>query len=291
MNNLLHNINLLYDRKQELKQILINSKQQPLIDINDNVIMLHIMGEEVDQHMHASYICTTLRQIETANKLGIPNDRIFIIFGKVGKKENKCNHPAGTFKIPIYHKDQIIPKDVNLCEVSDINNFKNCLNNILIHKTTLNTPIIFSYDAHGYVGNCLINGNMIIYNTQIMDDKNIVEIFQKANRLNNNKIFIWTQCGSYDFVQRVKDKLHGFHIASTKKPNDKGIGSGVMREFTYKLFKLQYGTNKDYYIDSPNLPDLTFNTYNTKFYAVLTDKKVTDDTKILDYLHLKLVII
>ena len=51
--------------------------------------MIHVIGhtkeasnKEIDRR---SYICSALNQIKTANKLGITNDRIFIIYSEKGR--------------------------------------------------------------------------------------------------------------------------------------------------------------------------------------------------------------
>lgn len=279
MENILDNINLLYERQDKIQKI---------INIIDNLpIYIHVIGQEKADPQ--SYICTALRQIETVNQLGITNDRIYLIYGEDFNEDLECKHKQGIFSISKRHDTKPLPKDINMFEITVQNRFETILTNILQNHTTQATPIIFGYDGHGYTDSGSSNGNMPLDQSQVMTDENLLSIFKKTARFNNPKLFIWTQCGSYDFVQRIKDKIPGFHLASTTIPNACGLGSIVMRDFTYKTIGKSYGqaSKSIFPRKKVDLTNLTFGNYDTKFYKISTDPDIKSDTKISDYLNLK----
>lgn len=309
----------LYNRKEHINALIdiINGsklKKGPIKKpINYNKpIMIHVIGQESDIESQQSYICTALRQIETVNKLGITNDRIFVICGEGASEENMfCHvHKEDEERHPAEYLNKKLPTNINLKRIPKEGTFDQILTDILSNECTTETPIIFGYDGHGYLigeGSKFallfksqaekdVVGNMPIHSKYAITDSNITEIFRKTNRLNNNKIFLWTQCGSYDFLKRIikKNELIGFHIASTNSRNLCGDGSGVMRDFSWKLIKEQFGKRYDKnqlkLPNPPELKELTFEYYikNTKFYSILLPKHSDKNTKIYKYLDLDL---
>jgi len=289
MDVLLQNIDQLYQRKTNLN-LLINQLSSRKTIKNDP-IMIHIVGQESRQQLQGSYICTTLRQIETAQKLGIKDDKIFIIYSKetMLSPNLPCNFTQS--KVASRHLNKELPSNIHIDYVDNTNKFDDILKKILINECTDDTPILFGYDGHGFTDFGNNNGNMTIYDQQKITDQNLIEIFKTTNRIKNHKIFLWTQCGSYDFVLRIKDHILGYHIASTKEPNTCGLGSGVMREFSCKMLNLGFGSEyegKCYPIS--DLSKLTFKNYNSSpsFATFLTDPNIKPEMEIYKYLNINL---
>ena len=290
LSSLLNTIEIIRNRKNNIELLLQKKEDLP--------IMIHVIGETHSDKQ--AYICTALRQIETFEKLGVQHNRMFIIYGDAVPSEKKCSHPHGSLKMAPHHKGKWFPDDVKIRYVDNKkeNQFIEILYNILKNECTEITPIIFGYDGHGAL-KCLKNGKFTVYGNQTMRASTIRRIFEKANRHKNNKLLLWTQCGSFDFTKKISKKLPGFHICSTTKPNTPGYGSSIMREFSYKILGLRFGTFIETYNKSPLGKDITFDTYNTIFYSVFADKDCTGilvkdcvipppNIKILDYLHLKI---
>jgi len=296
----------LYDRKEHISALLnlINRPIKTEKSNNDSPIMIHVIGQESKIKLQRSYICTALRQIETANKLGIPNDRIYIIYGEaVPKKKEEMTCEFSKTLVSPHHMHQPLQKDINIKYVPSEGTFDEVLTKILSQQCTSKTPIIFGYDGHGYtvVAKTFSSqhsidsiGNMPLYDSHDMTNDNLTEIFRKTNRMDNNKLFLWTQCGSYDFLKRIEDKneLLGFHVASTKGSNECGLGSGIMREFSWKFLQIQFGSHYDSnplkLQPPPNIEDLTFANYEpyAAFYSVLLPKTLNKNTKMYEYLGL-----
>ena len=108
------------------------------------------------------------------------------------------------------------------------------IRNILILKANINTPIIFLYDGHGYTGTNDKNGNLIIRHNLDINIFHLKDIF--SNYESNNKLFLFTQCGSYDFTIKFFELLNkndnSILFSSVDECNKEANGFKVSREFT-----------------------------------------------------------
>jgi len=203
--------------------------------LNDLPLLIYTIGQEESTNQR-SYICTLLHQIKLFKKLaGITNFRVFVIYGNNVTTIHTCEHARAAEM-----NNEPIPYGVNIYYINPEDTIYTVLDiykSILNKHTNPNTPVIYIYDGHGYTDRGDNNGNMVLNNSVILNDEQFNYIFKK---ISGNKLFLFTQCGSYDFQQRLEtkyykykldksDKLNNYtSICSTKKPNDKGIGARIL---------------------------------------------------------------
>jgi hypothetical protein len=236
-------------------------------------LLIYMIGHESGSINPRGYICTVLYQIKLFMKYsGIDKFRIFLIYGDNNKGEkHTCYHPNAK---DISVNDHPIPYGVDIIHIKphhNIDTVKNIFKTILGNNTTSRTPIIFIYDGHGYTDSS-INGTMILNSSINLDCENFSELFNTYKE--NNKLFLFTQCGSYDFQQKLQTKDIGKYtsICSTFEPNACGLGARVLIRLSVLLnmgisyFFKDFELFMPYYIHSSyNMPisSIMLN-YNTK---------------------------
>lgn len=237
------------------KTISFKEKNKPLL--------IYLIGQEHNDTR--TYLCTFLHQIDFYKKnCGINNDRINLIYGENGYEDPNYEHTCyNTHELAITDKsksklNKSIPYgiDVNYLNKNINNqNLLNLLNYILSTKANSNTPIIFIYDGHGYTNSGNKNGNMILRNGLEIDVNFLNNVFQ--NYKLNTKLFLFSQCGSYDFAQRLFNSLtidnKSIIFSAGAQENLCTYGFKVIRQFTDLIDKNSYNTFIDLYNDNREL--------------------------------------
>lgn len=126
--------------------------------------------------------------------------------------------------------------NVNYIENYSEDDFKELIKTILKNKANNNTPIIFIYDGHGITE----TGVMVMDNFLNINNATFINLF--SNNKINNKLFIFTQCGSYSFYNSLdKNELpNSVYICSTNKPSICGYGGGILVKYSELLKSKKY---------------------------------------------------
>jgi hypothetical protein len=220
-------------------------------DNPDLPILIYTIGQETKLNMTRAYICTLLYQIKLFRELsGITYSRVFIIYGNNITDTHTCDHVnAGEMaNLPIPYGVDIYYID----KYSTINSVRDIYESILNKHTTIHTPIIYIYDGHGYTDQGCSNGNMELFTNLYLNKKIILDDITFSNLFNipNNKLFLFTQCGSFDFQKRLESSILNNYtsICSTKSFNACGYGAKILLEIS-KLLKKDTKYKFKYFID------------------------------------------
>ena len=225
---------------------------------NDKPLVIYLVGKESGAGTR-SYLCTFLRQIDVFKKTcGIDNDRINLIYGQNGSAANNYEHTCynsyekDAITDPTTKRNKPIPFGIDVNYITSNytpDNLFNTIRNILAFKANPNTPIIFLYDGHGPTNSGLRNGNIII-----RDNLHINEMFLKtlfSGYENNAKLFLFSQCGSFDFAERFYSALStsdkSVMFSTTNEPNVCAYGFKLIRSLTDMIETGRYSKFSDIY--------------------------------------------
>jgi len=134
----------------------------------------------------------------------------------------------------------------------------NLIKTILNNKANNDTPIIFIYDGHGST----TTGYMSINSSLLISNLTFINLF--LNNKINNKLFIFTQCGSYNFYTSLNltELPNSVFICSTNKIDICGYSAQVLLQFskllntekylTFNKMKSDFEKDTIFFLNDPN---------------------------------------
>jgi len=225
---------------------------------NDKPLVIYLVGKESGTGTR-SYLCTFLRQIDVFKKTcGIDNDRINLIYGQNGSTTNNYEHTCynsyekDVTTDPTTKKNKPIPFGIDVNYITSnytLDNLFDTIRNILAFKANPNTPIIFLYDGHGPTNSGPRNGNIIVRDRLYIDEMFLKGLFTGYE--NNAKLFLFSQCASFDFAERFYSALSSSDksviFSTTNEPNVCAYGFKLIRSLTDMIESRRYNTFSDIY--------------------------------------------
>lgn len=196
-----------------------------------NPLVLYIVGQDKNPIRARSYICTLLYQLEFFRKNNSTNNnKIHIIYGDNEANPNTCK------SIKAFEKNDLpIPYGIDVTYTMG-KLIANVMEKIINEKSNPTDPLIIIYDGHGPVKeNNPKNGTMVLDARNSITDDILTSIIKNTNRIESHNLFILTQCGSFDYYDRIKNKLPGIYILSTNNPNECGMGAQILIDYTTAL--------------------------------------------------------
>lgn len=172
---------------------------------------------------YSSYLCSLMGVLEWY-QIHNTYHRVQIIcnadFPKVCHKTQYKTHNQGKTISPL----------VPFYSITTLAKLSAMIQNVLVQKCIPGiTPIIIVFDGHGYVNvknvsvgftkTTSIIGNMVMGENMDLDEMFFPSVFGQEF-MTNYKLFVLTQCGSFNFAQRLLPLVpHSVIITSTDKPS------------------------------------------------------------------------